>query len=388
MQPAVASAFFPGLEVLSTAVVLLSDDLVIRYANPAAETLFEVSCKSIAGQRLDQVFPYDGALAAIILNARTQDCSFTEHDLTLGLASHALLHLSCTFTPFELSHRSAQEGTTGSANRRVYRGANWLENRRAIWRGLLGEFRPISQQLKIAREERLLDQSQSNRDLMRNLAHEIKNPLGGIRGAAQLLERELGRPQLREYTQVIIKESDRLQTLMDRLLAPHRPPQLVEFNIHEALERVRSLILAESPERIRVIRDYDVSIPPLLGDPEQIIQALLNIARNAAQAIAGAGAITLKSRVIRQVTLARVRYRHALALQIIDDGPGIPEAIRDRIFDPLVSGREDGSGLGLTVAQTFINQHQGTIAFDSAPGTTCFTIMLPMAENAESKRIT
>ncbi|MBC7945773.1 MAG: PAS domain-containing protein [Burkholderiales bacterium] len=374
MQPAIASAFFPGLEVLSTAIVLLDDDLVIRYANPAAETLFEVSCKSIVGQRLEQVFPCDGALAAIILNARTQDCSFTEHDLTLGLANHALLHLSCTFTPFELPHWHAS--------------ANWPTSWRANWRGLLGEFRPITQQLKIAREERLLDQSQSNRELMRNLAHEIKNPLGGIRGAAQLLERELGRPQLREYTQVIIKESDRLQALMDRLLAPHRPPQLVEFNIHEALERVRSLILAESPERIRIVRDYDISIPPLLCDPEQIIQALLNIARNAAQAIVGAGTITLRSRVTRQITLARIRYRHALALQIIDDGPGIPEAIRDRIFDPLISGREGGSGLGLTVAHTFINQHHGTIAFDSAPGSTCFTIMLPLAKNRESKRFT
>ncbi len=380
MQPAVASAFFPGLEALSTAVVLLDNDLIIRYANPAAETLFEVSCKSIVGQRIEQVFPYDGALAAIILNARTEDCSFTEHDLTLGLANRSLLHLSCTFTPFELPHWYANEDKHANLEQRMGGAGNG--------RGLLGEFRPIAQQLKIAREERLLDQSQSNRDLMRNLAHEIKNPLGGIRGAAQLLERELGRPQLREYTQVIIKESDRLQALMDRLLAPHRPPQLVEFNIHEALERVRSLILAESPERIRIVRDYDISIPPLLCDPEQIIQALLNIARNAAQAVAGAGTITLRSRVIRQITLARIRYRHALSLQIIDDGPGIPEAIRDRIFDPLVSGREGGSGLGLTVAQTFISQHHGTIAFDSAAGSTCFTIMLPLTENGEPKRIT
>ena len=255
-----------------------------------------------------------------------------------------------------------------------------------VSRGLLLEFRYIEQQMKIAREERLLDQSQANRELIRNLAHEIKNPLGGIRGAAQLLERELERPNLHEYTQVIMKEADRLQSLMDRLLIPHRLPQPAPLNIHEVIERVRSLILAEYPRGIKIRRDYDTSVPLLHGDKEQMIQVVLNVVRNAAQAMSGSGQIALRTRVARQITLARKRYKHALQLQISDTGPGIPEEMRERVFYPLVSGREGGSGLGLTLAQTFITQHGGTITFESQPGNTCFTLLLPIgySENGKS----
>ncbi|MGZ8317308.1 MAG: nitrogen regulation protein NR(II), partial [Telluria sp.] len=243
------------------------------------------------------------------------------------------------------------------------------------------------QQLKLDREERILDQSQANKELIRNLAHEIKNPLGGIRGAAQLLELELPPlhlTQLREYTQVIIKEADRLQTLVDRLLAPHRRPHIVgDVNIHEVLERVRSLILAEFPAGLIIRRDYDASIPEFRGDKEQLIQAVLNIAHNAAQALsgriqAGDAEIVFKTRVARQVTLAKVRYALALDLHIIDNGPGISPQIRDRIFYPLVSGRDGGSGLGLTLAQTFVQQHMGVIECESRPGLTDFRILLPL----------
>jgi two-component system nitrogen regulation sensor histidine kinase GlnL len=240
------------------------------------------------------------------------------------------------------------------------------------------EFQQIDQQLRIAREERILDQAQANRALIRNLAHEIKNPLGGIRGAAQLLARELPQPHLHEYTQVIIKEADRLQALMDRLLAPHRLPHYSEVNIHELLERVRSLLLAEFPEGLEVRRDYDVSLPPLVADKERLLQAILNIARNAAQAMQGQGRMTLRTRIARQVTLARRRHRLALQVQVVDTGPGIPEELRDRIFLPLVSGRESGHGLGLTLAQEFVNQHLGTVEFESVPGDTSFTILLPL----------
>jgi two-component system nitrogen regulation sensor histidine kinase GlnL len=244
------------------------------------------------------------------------------------------------------------------------------------------EFRHIEQQMKIAREERLLDQSQANRELIRNLAHEIKNPLGGIRGAAQLLERELDRPNLHEYTQVIMKEADRLQLLMDRLLTPHRLPQPAPLNIHEVLERVRSVIVAEYPQGITVVRDYDTSLPLLTGDKEQLIQAVLNIVRNAAQAMQGVGQITLRTRIARQATLARRRYKQAIQVQISDNGPGIPEEIRDKVFYPLVSGREGGSGLGLTLVQNFVTQHQGTVTFDTQPGGTTFTLLLPIQQSA------
>ncbi len=248
---------------------------------------------------------------------------------------------------------------------------------------IMMEWFPIDQQLRSERDERVTQQVEANKELMRNLAHEIKNPLGGIRGAAQLLEFELPDKGLKEYTQVIIKESDRLQTLVDRLLAPHRKAHVIEaFNVHEALERVRSLVLAEFPKGLRIIRNYDTSLPDVLGDREQLIQAVLNIAHNAAQALSdeiktGTAQIELKTRVARSVTFAKQRYKLAMDLHVIDNGPGIPADIKERIFFPLVSGREGGSGLGLTLAQNFVQQHQGSIACDSRPGCTDFHIQIP-----------
>ena len=246
------------------------------------------------------------------------------------------------------------------------------------------EMLPVEQKTRQEREERLLEQARVNKELIRNLAHEIKNPLGGIRGAAQLLEMELQNKELTEYTQVIIHEADRLQTLVDRLLAPHRRPHVVgDVNIHEVCERVRALILAEFPKGLEVVRDYDISIPEFRGDKEQLIQAVLNIAHNAAQALAdrrarGDACITLRTRILRQVTFGKQRYRLALELHVIDNGPGIPDEIKDRIFYPLVSGREGGSGLGLTLAQTFVQQHHGLVECESRPGCTDFKILIPL----------
>src|SRR5690606_16750964 len=234
---------------------------------------------------------------------------------------------------------------------------------------LLLEFRELDQRWRADREQRLLESAKANRELVRNLAHEIKNPLGGIRGAAQLLESELGSPAMREYTRVIVKEADRLQVLVDRLLAPHRSPRIVgDVNIHEVCERVRSVVLAEFPQGLEIVRDYDASIPEFRGDKEQLIQVLLNLVRNAAQAMHGRGRTRLRTRVARQVTIARRRYRLALDLHVIDNGPGVPEEIGERIFYPLVSGRDGGSGLGLTLAQTFVQQHGGLIECESKPG--------------------
>ena len=252
-------------------------------------------------------------------------------------------------------------------------------------RNVVFEMVEIEQQNRQEREERALEQAEATKELIRNLAHEIKNPLGGIRGAAQLLEMEIESRTLTEYTQVIIKEADRLQLLVDRLLAPHRKPHVVgDVNIHEVCERVRALILAEFPRGLESrMRDYDTSIPEFSGDREQLIQAVLNITHNAAESLAeqiGAGnaQITLRTRVVRQVTFGKQRYRLALELHIEDNGPGVPEALREKIFFPLVSGREGGSGLGLTLAQTFVQQHHGTIEFDSEPGRTIFKIVIPL----------
>ena len=242
----------------------------------------------------------------------------------------------------------------------------------------------IEQQARQDREERVHGLAQANKELIRNLAHEIKNPLGGIRGAAQLLGMEVVGKALTEYTQVIIEEADRLQLLVDRLLAPHRLPRIVgDVNIHEVCERVHALLLAEHPRGLRIVRDYDTSIPEFRGDREQLIQAVLNVARNAAQALAeriaaGDATLVLRTRVARQVTIDKQRWRLALELHVEDNGPGVAPELRERIFYPLVSGREGGSGLGLTLAQSFVQQHQGTVEFESEPGRTIFKILIPL----------
>ena len=348
-------AMYAGLELLATATLLLSSGMRVLYANPAAENLFELSRRQLEGNPVRQIFGDAPALFEAIDKARGSGASYTEQELELAALGKPRLHLSCTVSVLD-----------------------------SVDAALLLEFRHIDQQLKIAREERLLEQQQANRDLIRGLAHEIKNPLGGIRGAAQLLEMEVDSRDLKEYTQVIIHEADRLQTLVDRLLAPHRRPHLVgDVNIHEVCERVRALISAEFPRELTVVRDYDTSIPEFRGDREQLIQTVLNVAHNACQALtermaAGDAVLTFRTRVARQSTFGKQRYRLALELHVIDNGPGVPEAIKDRIFYPLVSGREGGSGLGLTLAQTFVQQHHGLIECDSVPGHTDFTILIPL----------
>lgn len=345
---------FAGLDLLSSAVILLDDALRIRHCNPAAENLFAASQRVCQGKALAQLLGTPPALIAALENALANRWSYTGHDIVFARdqGGGEPLHLDCTVSPIDTPQAS-----------------------------LLLEFRPIDQQLKAVREEQEAVQQQANRELIRNLAHEIKNPLGGIRGSAQLLDRELAgmdnAAALKEYTEVIIHEADRLQDLMHRLLSSHRAMQPAQISIHEILERVRRLIHAEFPG-VKVRRDYDTSLPDITGDREQLIQAILNIERNAAQAMKGEGEILCRTRALRQVTLAKKRYRLALELQIIDNGPGIPAEIRDRIFYPLVSGREDGTGLGLALAQSFVQQHHGSIEAESAPGRTCFTLRLPL----------
>ncbi len=346
-----SNSTFPTLEHLSTAVILLDQESRFAYLNPAAEHLFGLSNSNLLGHPLQHAFTHTEQLFSAIQHALESNAGHIEHELTLG--THALasrLHLSCVASSLTLDKYA-----------------------------LLLEFHTIERPLKLAREEQMLDQTQANRLLLRNLAHEIKNPLGGIRGAAQLLEQELEKPALREYTQVVIQEADRLRSLMEKLLAPQHAPHFSALNIHEVLERVRSVVLAELPEGLFIQRDYDLSLPDLLGDKEQLIQVVLNIVRNAAQAMQGKGRIILRTRITRQVTLMKKLHRLAVMLQITDNGPGIPGHLHDKIFYPLVSGRADGHGLGLTLAQDFISQHQGSIEFESEPGRTCFTVMLPLS---------
>jgi two-component system nitrogen regulation sensor histidine kinase GlnL len=354
----VATGLLPGMEALPTVVLVLAKTtLKIAFANPSAEAMLERSRKQLTQTAWPELFANADELVTTIASIADNRFNATHVDAVLERPGREALHVHAVIAYLEVAPD--------------YVLLELFENER---------------HLRTDREERIHDLTAVNKQLIRNLAHEIKNPLGGIRGAAQLLEFELGarqRDELKEYTQVIIKESDRLQTLVDRLLEPHRHPHIVgDVNIHEVCERVRAVILAEFPRGLTLERDYDVSVPDLRGDKEQLIQALLNIVRNAAEALRerisqGDARIELRTRVARKVTIGKKLHKLALDLHVTDNGPGIPEEIRDRIFYPLVSGREDGSGLGLTLAQTFVQQHDGAIDVESKPGCTEFKILLP-----------
>ena len=347
---------YPGLDAVPNPILFVRHpSLTIYYANPAAEAALAVSRRQLVEISLHELFADPSELAEMIATVAARQFDAKRRDVSLDRPGHEPLHAHAVVGALDFAPGA-----------------------------VLLELLPNEQKIRSEREERLLDLTSANKELIRNLAHEIKNPLGGIRGAAQLLEFELPERSLREYTQVIIKESDRLQTLVDRLLEPHRHPHIVgDVNIHEVLERVRSVVLAEFAHGLRIVRDYDASLPEFRGDKEQLIQAVLNIVHNAAHALGpriaqGDGEIILRTRVARQVTIAKRLYKLALDLHVVDNGPGIPDDIRERIFFPLVSGREGGSGLGLTLAQTFVQQHDGLIECESRPGLTDFRILVPL----------
>ena len=350
----VQAARYRALDLLATLVAIVDRDGVVRWSNAALEDLLGISRRTITGLPLVEWLAAPELLQNALASASDNEFSLIRYDDLLRRPNHEPLHVQLLVAPAD------QPGC------------------------FLVELLPLEQQARMEREGRLLEQAQANKELIRNLAHEIKNPLGGIRGAAQLLQMELESRELVEYTQVIIQEADRLQTLVDRLLAPHRRARVVsDVNIHEVCERVRALVLAEFPRGLQVVRDYDTSIPEFRGDREQLIQALLNIVHNAAQALTeriaqGDAEIVLRTRVARQITFGRQRYKLALELHVIDNGPGVPDEIKDRIFYPLVSGKDGGSGLGLNLAQTFVQQHQGLIECDSRPGRTDFKLLIPL----------
>jgi two-component system nitrogen regulation sensor histidine kinase GlnL len=345
---------FQALDMLATLVAVVDVHGNIMFANNALEDAVGLSRRSLAGVPMTDWFTMPELLQNALQGARGNEYAVIRYDAFLKRLNNEPLPVHVVLAKSDLNTE------------------------------MVVELLPLEQQTRQEREERMIDQALANKELIRNLAHEIKNPLGGIRGAAQLLQMELESKELIECTQVIVHEADRLQSLVDRLLAPHRRAQVVsDVNIHEVCERVRALILAEFPKGLRVVRDYDISIPEFRGDREQLIQAVLNIAHNAAQALkeriaAGDAEIVFRSRVLRQVTFGRQRYRLALELHVIDNGPGVPDEIKDRIFYPLVSGRDGGSGLGLTLAQTFVQQHHGLIECASEPGCTDFKLLIPL----------
>jgi two-component system nitrogen regulation sensor histidine kinase GlnL len=244
------------------------------------------------------------------------------------------------------------------------------------YEGLLLEIIHVDRHLRIANEELLLSQQKAAKELLRGLAHEIKNPLGGLRGAAQLLEGELQDSDLKEYTRVIISEADRLRNLVNRMLGPNNVPNRQPVNIHQVLEHVRNLVNVENYPGLSISREYDPSIPEMIADPELLVQAVLNLVRNAAQS--GADRIVLRTRAQRQFTIGAKLHKLAARIDIIDNGPGIASEMQEQIFYPLVTGRPEGTGLGLSIAQSLVNEHEGIIEFTSVSGHTVFTIFLPL----------
>ena len=341
----------PGtlLDNLLTAVVLLDTSLVVHYVNPAAEQLLGISARRLVQHRLEQIVEYISLDLERLRSCLRLGQGFTDNEVTLVIEGEPRLVEVSVVAIYEQREQLA-----------------------------VMELRKIDQQKRISQELQQHAQQLAARDLVRGLAHEIKNPLGGLRGAAQLLEKALPDEHLKEYTGIIIAQADRLRNLVDRLLGPQRPGRHQVHNVHSVLEQVRRLVELEAPSSIKLIRDYDPSIPDFEMEPDQLQQAFLNIVRNAVEAMGGQGEIRLKTRTVFQITIHGKRYRLAAEIKIMDNGPGIPENIRDTLFYPMVSGKEGGTGLGLSIAQNLIDQHKGRIECVSWPGHTEFSIYLPL----------
>ncbi|RLA46276.1 MAG: PAS domain-containing sensor histidine kinase [Gammaproteobacteria bacterium] len=348
------------LDNLNTVVLLLSTDLHIIYLNPAAENLLAVSAQRLLGRNAADLFADSESRQKVFEEALQNDHSFTERKAKLLLPDLTEITVDYSATPLNINAEA----------------------------GLLLELQPMDRTLRIDREEALISANDISRNLVRGLAHEIKNPLGGIRGASQLLAQELNRSELVEYTDVIIAETERLRELVDRLLGPTVAGKFSPVNIHEVTEHVAKLVLAETNGKLLIRKDYDPSIPDLTGDREQLIQAVLNLVRNSMQALDSAnmigdntgnrGEIILRTRIINHFTIGKHNHRAVCRLDIIDNGPGVPADIADRIFYPMISGRAKGSGLGLPIAQSAINRHHGLIECESHAGETIFSVFLPL----------
>ena len=337
---------------MTVAVIVLTNDYQIQYMNQSAEILFGQSLQRMRGNLLQVMISGDEFYDQLAAICQQQE-PHAIRAATLTVNDGETLTMDCIATPqFSMPDDDQHY--------------------------LLLELQRIDRQLQIVREKQFLQQQQAIHELVRGLAHEIKNPLGGLRGAAQLLESELNNPELLEYTQIIISEADRLKNLVDELLGPGKPPKHELINIHEILEHVCSIVTVGKEQQIKIFRNYDPSIPEFVADRDHLIQICLNIANNAVRAIDQQGRIEFRTRILRQFTINQIRHKLVLKLDICDDGMGVPQHLLDKIFLPMVSGHADGSGLGLSIAQTLLNHQGGMIQCDSSPGATCFSIYIPL----------
>jgi two-component system nitrogen regulation sensor histidine kinase GlnL len=355
--PSALSHFDPTdlIDALSTGIVMLDAQLCAIYANVAAQDLLAFSLNQARGRPFADFLQDTNGLSAILRRALDTGEGIADRELVirpLGAPRDARI-LDVTITPL-----AGQ--ITGTH--------------------LLLELADTTQRQRISRENDLLARLDGSRLMIRQLAHEIKNPLGGLRGAAQLLERELHEASLKEYTRVIIGEADRLTALVDSMAGPSRAPQKVHINVHEVCEHVYHLLRAEARSAVTIERDYDPSLPDSMLDRHQIIQALLNVTRNALQAVGDSGRIVLRTRAMSNVSIGPARHRLVASLEVEDNGPGVPDELRSSIFYPLVTGRANGTGLGLAVAQELVTRNGGLIEFQSEPKRTIFTLLLPLGE--------
>jgi len=339
------------LDHLSTSVLVFDHNFRLCYINPAGEVMFSQSNRHVLGKAINALFANADWVTTQLGAAMESGQIVNQRGCRLELMNGLTVIVNCTHTPVSLS---------GGMN------------------GIMLEMRKVDHHLRVEQEEQLIAQQEATNAVLRGLAHEIKNPLGGLRGAAQLLEKEISDSELREYTRIIIGEADRLQNLIDRMLGPNDVPNIQRVNIHEILERVRELVLIESESGLTIHQDYDPSLPDLQADPDLLVQAVLNIVRNAAQAMEGKGEITLRTRVQRQFNIGNRQHRLVACVEVFDNGPGIDRALQAKIFYPMVTSRSDGTGLGLSIAQSLINRHYGLIECSSKPGETVFTILLPL----------
>ena len=340
------------LDSLATAVLAIDGGLRIRYMNIAAEQLLSISQRKALGQRLTGAINIPDSLFARIREAIDSGQPFTDRQVSVEPHGQDPQVVDLSLSPY----RPIGEKQTG----------------------LILEISIVDRPLRIARDEAMLVQQEHASSLVRGLAHEIKNPLGGLRGAAQLLAKQLPEKELQEYTSIIIHEADRLQNLIDRMLGPTNRTRRDVVNLHEVLEHVRKIIIAGSPDTVDVRFDYDPSIPECITDRDRLVQVILNIAGNALQALNEKGLIIFRSRIVSSFTISGKRYPLVACIEIIDNGPGIPSSLIEQIFFPMVTGNSHGTGLGLSIAQTIMNQLGGIIECVSEPGKTNFTVLIPM----------
>lgn len=335
----------------STAILVLNKSFEVEYMNSAAEAMFNTSCNQAEGIVLSTMLVDEHSnFFGRINDTLNKGQSWTDHERTFRTVGEKEFTVDCSISPIEFD---------------------------GVPKALL-EIIGLDRQLKIFKENHLLKEHKATRSMLRGMAHEIKNPLGGLRGAAQLLQDELPNKELTEYTQIIIKEADRLHKLVDRMLGPNMVPNKAAHNIHEVLQYVHGLVSAEAKDNIQFRIDYDPSIPLVYIDRDLLVQAILNITKNAIRAVGNEGDIAIKTRVLRSYTIGNVFHKLVACVSVIDNGPGVPEDITAQIFFPMVSGQTDGSGLGLAISQMLINQHGGLIEFDSIPGRTEFKVLLPI----------